>query len=371
MKVLFDYQAFVIQKYGGISRYYAEMIQLLTLKRNLTIKLSLLTSDNLNLKIVDKFQIPNILGETKFPGKRTVIVQLNKVNSLIAIISGKYDVFHPTYYDSYFLNYLNKKPFVLTVHDTIHERFRYQFPILEEEKPYVLDKRKLINAAAKIIAVSHCTKTDLIKFYGTDPDKIEVVHLSYTQTVNNNNIQSKFYFDSSLAYLLFVGHRSVYKNFEFTIVTIASYIKKHGYLFVCAGGPPFTVAEKSLISSLNIDHLVIYQPINDVSLNQLYSKARVFIFPSLFEGFGLPVLEAMSNYCPCLLSNGGSLPEVGGEAAIYFNPEDGQSLIQALELIMENSRLRKSLVELGAKRVRDFSWQKTSDRTYEIYKSLV
>jgi glycosyltransferase involved in cell wall biosynthesis len=169
-----------------------------------------------------------------------------------------------------------------------------------------------------------------------------------------------------------VGNRSGYKNFVFFIESIAGILYNHEDLHVvCAGSLPFTNEEKHFLTNLNLLNQVHHIKINDTILKNLYENARAFIFPSLYEGFGLPVLEAFSCGCPVLLSNSSSLPEVGGEGAIYFDPYDSASLTDALENLISDDYLRKQLALKGCERLKLFSWQKTANETKSVYENLI
>ena len=140
---------------------------------------------------------------------------------------------------------------------------------------------------------------------------------------------------------------------------------------VCAGSLPFTHKEKMFLKNMNILDKVHHVKINDAILKNLYRNARAFVFPSLYEGFGLPVLEAFSCGCPVIMSNTSSLPEIGGDGAIYFNPSDKESIILAIEKVLFNERYRDDLIKKGYNRLKIFSWEITADKTKKLYESLL
>jgi glycosyltransferase involved in cell wall biosynthesis len=121
---------------------------------------------------------------------------------------------------------------------------------------------------------------------------------------------------------------------------------------------------------LAVKNLVSHVMINDSILHELYREAHAFIFPSLYEGFGIPILEAFACGCPCILSNTSSLPEVAGEAAIYIDPTDRDSIAIAVERIIMDTELRHVLIERGKKQLERFSWQRTIEDTLNLYNSL-
>ena len=118
-----------------------------------------------------------------------------------------------------------------------------------------------------------------------------------------------------------------------------------------------------LLKDLKIEDRVDHYEINDRILAQLYKNAIAFIFPSLYEGFGIPVLEGFKCKCPAVLSNSSSLSEIAGEAAVYFDPEDRDSIEEAVKRVVYDADLRKKMIEKGSERVKDFSWRKTAEQT--------
>jgi glycosyltransferase involved in cell wall biosynthesis len=173
-------------------------------------------------------------------------------------------------------------------------------------------------------------------------------------------------------YILFVGNRSSYKNFTFFIESVAPLLLKNNELQVCcAGGEPFSPREILCFKNFQILHKVHHIQPDDHTMKNLYKNALAFIFPSLYEGFGLPVLEAFSCGCPTLLSNTSSLPEIGSDAALYFDPYDPASLTDALEHIISDNNLRMQLILKGYERSKQFSWEKTANATKKVYEQAV
>jgi Glycosyltransferase len=311
------------------------------------------------------FSDQKILGKYMDLGKNILIYKINKSHCKKQIYQGKYDIFHPTYYDPYFLKYLKTKPYVLTVYDMIHELF----PDMFEGDPTALQKKKVIECATKIIAISDNTKSDIIRFYDINPKKIEVIPLASSLQISTPDCSLNL----PQKYILFVGNRGVYKNFAFFINSISSllYTEKDLYL-VCAGGGAFSDAELCFLEDLKIKMKVLHRPIiNDCTLSQLYRNAILFAFPSLYEGFGIPVLEAFSCGCPVAASNCSSLPEVGGEAVKYFDPKNSDSIQQVVEEIVHNDSLQDSLRLRGYERLKLFSWEKTALNTKKVYDNLL
>ena len=232
-----------------------------------------------------------------------------------------------------------------------------------------IHKKNVIECATKIIAISDNTKTDIIRFYDIDPQKIEVIPLATSLRINTPdntlNLPQK--------YILFVGNRRVYKNFTFFINSISSFLREEKDLFlVCAGGGVLSKNEIRLLEDLRIRRKVLYYPvISDGTLSYLYRKAILFAFPSLYEGFGIPVLEAFSCGCPVAASNCSSLPEVGGDAVNYFDPKNSASIQKVVEDIVHNPSVQDSLRARGYERLKLFSWEKTALNTKKVYDNLL
>lgn len=168
-----------------------------------------------------------------------------------------------------------------------------------------------------------------------------------------------------------MGKRELYKNFTGFFRAIQPLLHRHPDLhLVCAGGGAFSADEQSLFQASGLGHRVQYQPINDGILYGLYQHAQAFVFPSLNEGFGIPVLEAFGAGCPVVLSERSSLPEVAGEAAVYFDPENDESIADAIERVVTSESLRDQLRQSGRERLTLFSLDKTARQTFDVYKQL-
>jgi len=235
-------------------------------------------------------------------------------------------------------------------------------------------KKKLIEQAEAVIAISENTKSDIIKFANIDPDRISVIYLGnpFEHLDRLHQVKSNFEFPTlEKPYILFVGNRNGYKNFIFFINSVAKLLKKNEDLCIyCAGGGSFTQPELKIFNKLNISSKVRFVRTNDLIMKYLYKNAYSFIFPSLYEGFGLPILEAFSCGCPALLSNSSSLPEVGADAACYFDPTDPESLIQSIEMVHSDGHYREKLIRKGFERLRQFTWENTALSTKKVYDNL-
>ena len=379
MQILYDHQIFSLQKYGGISRYFVELYK--NLPKEAEGRFSLHESDNVYVKdwkgirpYNDKFN--HFLFQHDFRGKWRLHVWLDRFRkhkyypdyntnySIELLKQGNYDIFHPTYFSDYFLPYLNGKPFVLTIHDMIPELYPQYF---KQDDVQIIMKRKLAPLASAIIAVSENTKQDIIRILGIPEEKVHVVYhgCSFAQAPET---QSPFPFP----YVLFVGARYKYKNFVPFVKSIASVLNSHKELHIVCTGHPFSEEENELINGIGFGDRFIYQWIaDDTTMYNLYHHAVCFAYPSEYEGFGIPILEAYQADCIVMLNKASCFPEIAQEAAIYFKLDDEQNnFAERLETVLSMSaRERESLLLKQRQRLSHFSWRKSAEKMVSIYNS--
>lgn len=366
MKILYDHQIFTSQKYGGISRYFYEIIREFGDIQDMDCEIPLLVSNNHYISDKKFANYIDLLPNKQFRGKHRIFNIVNKPYSVMKLKQQQFDVFHPTYYDPYFLKYIGNKPFVLTVYDMIHEKFSDMFNSRDKTTE---QKKILVEKATKIIAISQSTKKDLIELFGTDESKIEVVYLGNSMFPKAN---ISIGYEIPKKYLLFVGSRGAYKNFERFIKSITELLNQDKELFVvCTGGGKFGNYEIKQFKELGISKQVLQFNLDDDSLAYFYKNALAFIFPSLYEGFGIPVLESFACGCPLLCSNVSSLPEVAGDGAYYFDPYSEDSIRDAVLKVLEDTTLREDLISKGHERLEKFSWKQTAEQTKNIYESVL
>jgi glycosyltransferase involved in cell wall biosynthesis len=329
--------------------------------------LSLRYSNNYYLNKYNDLKYKPFFKNFTFRGKYRLLNILNKKVSKKYISKGDYDIFHPTYYDPYFLNILNNKPFVLTIHDMIHEIYPEMFSSKDETSKR---KKLLAQKATRIIAISENTKKDIIKFFNIKEDKIEVIY--HANSINPSESTDDINIDLPKKYILFVGSRGGYKNFNLFIEAISTLLVEDAELnVVCVGGGNFKEMEKEKFKKLNIANKICQYSVNDDILAYLYQKAVAFVFPSLYEGFGIPILESFACGCPVICSKTSSLPEVAGDATIYFDPTDKLSMSNSIQKVIYNDDLKKQLVNKGTERVKKFTWEKTAKQTKKIYENIL
>jgi glycosyltransferase involved in cell wall biosynthesis len=232
-------------------------------------------------------------------------------------------------------------------------------------------KKLAIERADLVICISENTKKDLMNLYGTSESKISVVHLGFDQFVADATGTSSTSFGIK-PFLLYVGQRGGYKNFSGFIKSIAaSSILLADFDVIAFGGGAFSSAEMALISSLCFaDNQVRQVSGDDTLLGSFYRGASAFVYPSLYEGFGIPTLEAMAHSCPVISSNSSSMPEIVGDAAEYFDPNDLDSMRCAIENVVYSESRVAELKKSGAARLAHFSWKKCTQETFDVYQSL-
>jgi glycosyltransferase involved in cell wall biosynthesis len=234
-------------------------------------------------------------------------------------------------------------------------------------KSYSTEKKKSIDNSDHIICISENTKKDLMKIFNVNEKKISVVYLGTNLTEKGNIELCK---DKN--FILYVGSRRNYKNFKTLIkaYSISKKIKKDLKL-IFFGGERYSSTDANLIESHNLEKKNIKFISGDNSLLQsYYMNASLFIYPSLYEGFGLPILEAMINSCPVACSNTSSLPEIAGNAAEYFNPKNPEDICEKMEKIIYDNNLSKELISKGLIQSKKFSWKKCAEETLDVYKKI-
>lgn len=370
MNILFDHQIFSTQTFGGISRYYTELYKRLNMFENVCANISVKYSINHYIYkegIKLDPSIDNLFDKLNIRGRGRTKMYANELHTLKSIKMSELDVFHPTYYDPYFLKYLDNVPYVVTAYDMIHERFPFYFPKNDSTTEY---KKIIFKKANRIIAISDNTKKDLIELFQISQDKIDVIHLGSSINLIQVNNQIPPVFQKK--FLLYVGERRAYKNFTKMVKAMSKTLRQEEDLYLyCFGGGKFSPDEINLIDKENIKDKIIHFQGDDSILKMLYQQAIAFVFPSIYEGFGIPILESMMCGCPVILSNSSSLSEVAADAAQYFDPNDEESIISAVNAVLYQERFRKELIDKGFVRARNFSWEATATKTLNTYQMAI
>lgn len=361
MKVFYDHLCFN-QDFGGVSRYFVEVISRLHKENYIH---SIKFSNNHFVKTLENVNTIKFLDKYSFKGKASIIKEIGKPMSLCKMMNSNYDIYHQTHYDNYAAKLLKgKKPIVTTVHDmnfwTVPKYYKNSLKTK-------LNQEKSIKLADKIICISENTKNDLQNFFNISNDKIEVIHHGINEVFfqnNNNNIVISPYF-------LFVGARNLYKNFDGLLKAFSLLQKKYNELELVCIGSNFTKVEQRKIATLKISHKVTCKQPNDQELATYYNKALAFVFPSFYEGFGLPVLEAMASKCPLVLSDIPVFKEIAKQNAIYFNPNDENAFYHALEFSYLNNFKINLKVKKGFELAQNYTWSNSVSKHLKLYNNLI
>ena len=233
-----------------------------------------------------------------------------------------------------------------------------------------------INQAKRIIAVSKTTKKDILKNYPIDEEKVSVVYNGYEKKDQISKIKDQNYslkIKNKEPFILFVGTIQPRKNLETLIDAFDKFVQTNNdFKLVIAGKKGWlyeNIFEKVKTMKLE-DKIVFTDHVSDQELIWFYKNAFCLVLPSLYEGFGIPVLEAMNFDCPIIASFSSSLPEIGADACLYFDPKNPDDLLEKLKSLKENKELRKELISKGRQRIKDFSWEKCGKETLYVIKSV-
>ncbi len=232
-------------------------------------------------------------------------------------------------------------------------------------------KQVALRNADHVICISENTRRDLIELFQVPEHRTSVVYLGHS-LIGKTAVDDKFHLPGNKPYLLYVGNRDGYKNFANLIRAYSQSPElEKSFAMVFFGGGGFTDEEQRSMRSLGISTEDVHHVEgNDQVLANLYSGAVAFIYPSLYEGFGIPPLEAMALGCPVICSGTSSLPEVVGDAAELFNPHDPNDICEAIERVVSSQQRSSILIARGYQRVKQFSWEKCALETLNQYKRL-
>lgn len=363
IKIAFDHQIFTRQRYGGVSRYFA---QLATCLKDLHEEPLIFAGfyQNEYLRHLDPAIVRGGYTQGLIKRGQNIRYIANDIRTKLTLGRWQPDLTHQTFYYAKG-RALAHIPAVLTVYDMIDELFPSLPGQINEMSQR---KRKAVEQADHVICISHSTAADLHRLFGTDRKKISVVHLGFEVFSKSDGVHCEF----ERPYLLYVGQRGGYKNFQKVLEVFASSGLQQEFDFVAFGGGNFTDAEKVVIQKLEIRSERVRQVTGDDSLlADLYRGARALVYPSLYEGFGLPPLEAMALNCPVASSNSSSMPEVCGTAAEYFDPTNAEEMAHALSRVLRDEPRRAELIQQGRQRIDSFSWQKCASETRDVYTRIL
>ena len=367
IKIAYDPQIFSFQVYGGISRYICEIAS------------NISQANVANVKIVAPFSVCNYLENVdramvigfrapKFKPLKFFFRLCSMAFGHIYLLVLNPKVIHETYFFPYALGPKKSKR-VLTVHDMIHEKFFGTNDSWDKASKY---KAIAVHRADHIICVSEMTKSDLIEHFRVDSQKISVIHHGYSLYKESPIKAPSVDLHLPAQFLLYVGYRGGYKNFKkFAEAYALSKDIYSDFDIVCFGGEEFNPNELEIYSQFGIPPGKMTQfSGGDEVLFYLYQHASALIFPSLYEGFGLPPLQAMGNDCVVICSNAGPIREVVNGAGEYFDPNNVGDIKRAMEKVLFQPARQEELKALGRLRIKQFSWERCAEETLRIYERL-
>jgi mannosyltransferase len=357
MRITLDCGIWGIQSYGGISNYWNRVFTYLSSE----------SPDNLQIIAPRKLLYRGISDDSIRQSKYIEETLPSKFSRYLPVYIPNFregDIFHTPYYR---LPLVGQGKFIVSVYDFTYEKYRDGF----SKSVHSLQKFSSLSKADKIVCISDSTRNDLNAYLpNIDSSKVETIHLGvdclkYYVDKNLSNTAFSEKEKSMLksgAVVLFVGQRRGYKRFDLAVEALMS----DSDLILGVVGPQLSASEKEMLS-LNLGKRWIeFGAIDDVLLRKAYSYAFSFIFPSDYEGFGLPVLEAMACGCPTVIANLSSFPEVGGKAALYAYEQSGEGY--HLKLVQLKDRfLRAEVITLGFVNVLKFPWESCMKKTLACY----
>lgn len=358
MRVALDEQIFAIQAYGGISRVFAELATQFT-RQSYGIDLVPFSAPIVNRYVLDDPDLSQALAAHPARNEWTALARYaSRLRT-----HPRADIVHNTFYLPHGLTPTRGAKRIVTVHDMIPELL----PQTRRRLDMLTLKRRYVDVADHIICISEATKQDLVSVYPEVTAPITVIH---------HGVDARFTPEQSPLpdlpehYILFVGHRGQYKDAAVLFRAFARISAQFPDVHVvCIGGGEFTKDERTMLSTLNIADRVNQDVLSDPRMPAAYAHARAFVFPSRYEGFGLPVLEAMACGVPTVVADATSLPEVGADAAVYFSAGDDEQLAKELTRILVDQDLATQLRMKGLDRAAEFTWAKTAQATAEVYRA--
>ena len=365
MRIAYDHYTFTSQRFGGISRYFVELASRLAAREDCDVTVLAMLHFNAYVRALP----PSIARGVHVPHLRytgRVRQVASGVAAALWMRALRPDVVHETYLLRMRLA-PRRSRVAVTVMDMTHERFPRLFSPIDRTRGA---KAAAVGRADRVIVPSLSTRRDLVEILGTPEEKIDVVNLAGSlDRVPGTALPPAV----RPPYVLYVGQRDEYKNFGTLVRAFgASAALTSGVQLVCAGGGPFNGAEREALRTAGMPQGAALQlTADDATLAELYARAAAFVYPSLYEGFGIPLVEAMRLGCPVVCSDTSSLPEVAADAAELVPPTSPEALADALERVVGGNGHAEAMRARGRTRARCFSWDRCAAETYAVYRRML
>lgn len=361
MRVAIDEQIFVAQRFGGISRMFVSLMEEFQRHPELDVDLQPMVNRVVNHYLLDSPALAADLDVREAASTWTALAGYLTTPRPRARV----DLVHNTFYLPHGLAGYPGARRVVTVHDMIPELM----PRTRRRLDFITLKKAYVDRADHVICVSEATRRDLVSVYGTPKAPVSIIHHGVDPMFRPGAAPVP---GLPAEYLLYVGNRSQYKDVDTLYRAFADLAHRFPSLaLVLVGGGALRPSERAVLTRLGVLDRVSQHALPDSQLPGAYAHATAFVFPSRHEGFGLPVLEAMACGVPTVLARATSLPEVGGEAAAYFTPGDGDELSVVIGDLMDDDTRRADLVERGRARAGQFAWQEAAARTARVYADVL
>ncbi len=372
MRILYDHQMFALQRYGGITRVFVELARRLSAESEC--RVAWYRGYHQDAYDVSDFRprLDRYLAFDRPPfGLRTWSrerINWHAFRLFSRAVWRPYDVYHPSFYDARVAAQPRARRLAVTVYDMIAERL-----LADQRKlqPVIEGKRRLVERADVVFVISDSTRRDAIELLGVEPERTRLAYpASDLGSVTPAALPPAL---SERPFVLYVGPRTKYKNFALLQSAFARDAWLRGNLRVVAvgGSGDFLVPERRALADDGLLDQFIHVDGNDALLAGLYRRAVALVYPSRYEGFGIPPLEAMQCGCPVICAPTTSLPEVVGDAALFFEQDTADDLAHQIRRIAENSILRATLIARGEAQARRFSWDSMARATLDGYRAIV
>ena len=373
LQVVMDGIIFELQSRGGISRVYQEILPRMC-EMDERLKISLFADRRTKQTLpqhpqIDRVNIPTLRRYLR-PASiwMPVLTKVRDSARQHRLGDGSGQIWHSTYY-TYPENWAGNQ--LVMVDDLIYELFASLFSSRQDDWVRA-HKQMCIQKADLIICRSESTKNDLLEYYQLKDKDIRIIYNAYSQVfhpLEKDEIKPEF--RSLKPFFLCVGRRLRHKNFVQVLRAYSRWPHKSSVDLVVVDSQPWSRQERTMLAELGVEQTIhLYRDINDDELCQLYNQAEAFIHPSLYEGFGIPLLEAMACGCPVIASRIPSTIEVAGDVPFYFEPHAINDLCDKLDIALSSGK-NTPRVRQGLQKVKDYSWDKTARQTLDVYWELV